>query len=86
MTPPSPPPMLHYGIYLKDGMRLGIVTSMRIRFEEGLPKWLNVYEFHPNVNLYYWDTALREIWIRSNSIAYIKFIEYIKPPLGEVKE
>lgn len=86
MSAPVPPPMLHYKICLKNGLMVDIVTSSRIRFEEGLPKWMQVQEYHSNVKLYYWDTALREIWIKSSCIVCVKFVEYIKAPLGKVKE
>lgn len=86
MSAPAPPPMLHYDICLKNGLIVHIVTSSRIRFENDLPKWMQVQEYHPNVKLYYWQTALREIWIKSSCIACVKFVEYIKPPLGKVRE
>ena len=85
MTAPVPPPMLHYIVHFDDGAYVDIVTCARLRFEE-LPAWLEVYKYHPNVHQYYWNTELAKVWIRTKSIQYVSFVEYIKPPLGKVKE
>ena len=86
MTAPTPPPMLHYAIYTEHGCgRFDVVTDHRIDFEN-LPKWVEFKEYHINVEKYYWDTALRTIWVHTKNIDVIKFIGYIKAPLGEVRE
>ena len=85
MTTPAPPPMLHYAIFTA-GCRFDVVTSRGIFFDEDLPKWIKLKEYHPNVTKYYWDTQLREVWINTKRIEGVEFIEYVKAPLGKVKE
>lgn len=85
MAAPTPPPMLHYAIYM-DSARFDVVTSQVIVFDENLPKWVKIKEYHPNVEKYYWGTQLREIWINTKRIDAVKFIEYVKAPLKEAKE
>lgn len=85
MSRPAPPPMLHYAIYTSS-CRYDVVTSCVIIFDEDLPKWIKIKEYHHNVEKYYWDTQLREIWINTKRIEAVKFIEYVKAPLGKVKE
>ena len=85
MTAPAPPPMLHYAIYM-DSARFDVVTSQVIIFDEMLPKWIKIKEYHPNVEKYYWNTQLREVWINTKRIDAVKFIGYVKAPLGEAKQ
>ena len=69
-----------------DYTRYDVVTSQVIVFDENLPKWIKIKEYHPNVEKYYWDTQLREVWINTKRIDAVKIIGYIKAPLGKVKE
>jgi len=85
MTAPAPPPMLHYAIYTPSH-RFDVVMSRAIPFDENLPKWIKLKEYHPNVVEYYWDTQLGEVWINTKRIEAVRFIGYIKAPLGKVKE
>ena len=82
MSAPLQPPMLHYAIYTNYG-RLDAVLDRRIDMAQKMPEWIEVREYHPNVEKYYWDTYLTPMWIRTKRIDYIKFVEYVKAPLGE---
>ena len=55
----------------------------RIDMAQKLPEWIEVHEYHPNVEKSYWDTSLRPVWIRTKRINLIKFVEYVKPPKSE---
>ena len=84
MSAPLQPPMLHYLIYSGLGCgRLDLVLDHRIDMTQKMPKWLEVREYHPNVEKYYWSTRLRPVWIRTKKINLIKFVEYIEPPKSE---
>ena len=74
--------MLHYAIYTNYG-RLDAVLDHRIDLAQKMPEWIEVREYHPNVEKYYWDTYLTPMWIRTKRIDYIKFVEYVKPPKSE---
>ena len=82
MAAPLQPPMLHYAIYTNYG-RLDAVLDHRIDMAQKLPEWIEVREYHPNVEKSYWDTSLRPVWIRTKRINLIKFVEYVKPPKSE---
>ena len=76
--------MLRYFIYSGFGcVRLDVVLDHRIDMSQKMPKWIEVREYHPNVEKSYWDTCLRPMWIRTKYIKVIKFVEYVKPPKNE---
>ena len=84
MTAPLQPPMLRYIIHIGACYgKLDVVTDHRIDMTQKMPEWIEAYEYHPNVEKYYWDTCLRKVWIRTKRINLIKFVEYVKAPLGE---
>ena len=84
MTAPLQPPMLRYIIHIGACYgKLDVVTDRRIDLTQKMPEWIEVHEYHPNVEKYYWDTYLRPVWIRTKRIDYIEFVEYVKAPLGE---
>lgn len=85
MTRPVLPPMLHYAIFTA-GCRFDVVTSQAIFFDEDLPKWIELKEYHPNVVKDYWDTQLRVVWINTKRIEGVEFIGYVKAPLGKMGE
>lgn len=82
MSAPLQPPMLHYAIYTNH-VRLDVVLDHRIDMTQKMPKWIEVREYHPNVEKYYWSTCLRPVWIRTKRINLIKFVEYVKLPRNE---
>lgn len=82
MTAPLQPPMLRYTIYIGYS-KFDVVMDHRIDLAQKMPEWIEVREYHPNVEKYYWNTHLTPMWIRSKRIDFIRFVEYIKPPKGE---
>ena len=82
MPAPLQPPMLHYVIYMGYS-KFDVVMDHRIDMTQKMPEWIEVREYHPNVEKYYWSTCLRSLWIRTKRIDYIEFVEYVKPPKGE---
>ena len=48
MSTPLQPPMLHYAIYTNYG-RLDAVLDHRIDMVQKMPEWIEVREYHPNV-------------------------------------
>lgn len=83
MSAPLEPPMLHYAVYINGYGRLDVVVDRRIDTTRKMPEWIEVKEYHPDVEKDYWNAYLRPIWIRIKRINVIKFIEYVKPPKGE---
>lgn len=84
MSAPLQPPMLHYVIHIGACYgKIDVVTDRRIALDQKIPDWIEVHEYHPNVEKYYWDTYLRPVWIRTKKINFIEFVGYVKPPKGE---
>ena len=83
MSAPLEPPMLHYAVYINSYGRLDVVVDRRIDTTRKMPEWIEVREYHPDVEKNYWNACLRPIWIRIKRINVIRFIEYVKPPKGE---
>ena len=83
MSAPLQPPMLHYVIYIGFYGNLHVVLDHRIDMAQKMPEWIEAREYHPNVEKYYWDTCLRPVWIRTKRINLIKFVGYVKAPLGD---
>ena len=48
-----------------------------------MPDWIEVCEYHPDVEKSYWDAHLTPVWIRTKKINFIEFVGYVKPPKGE---
>ena len=82
MAAPLQPPMLRYTIYM-GYTKFDVVMDHRIDIAQKMPEWIEVREYHPNVEKTYWDTCLRPVWIRTKRINLIKFVEYVKPPKSE---
>ena len=82
MSAPLQPPMLRYTIYIGYS-KFDVVTDHRIDPGQRMPDWIEVREYHPNVEKYYWNTHLTPMWIRTKRIDFIRFVEYVKPPKGE---
>ena len=84
MSAPLQPPMLRYIIHIGACYgKVDVVTDHRIDPGQRMPDWIEVREYHPNVEKYYWDTHLTPIWIRTKRIDFIRFVEYVKAPLDE---
>ena len=79
MSAPLQPPMLRYIIHIGAYGKLDVVTDRRIDPGQRMPDWIEVREYHPNVEKYYWDTHLTPVWIRTKKINFIEFVEYVKP-------
>lgn len=83
MTAPLQPPMLRYLIYTGFYGKLDVVLDHRIDMTQKMPEWMEVREYHPDVEKSYWDTRLTPIWIRTKRINLIEFVGYVKPPKSE---
>ena len=74
MSAPLQPSMLRYFIYTGFYGKLDVVVDHRIDPAQKMPDWIEVREYHPNVEKYYWDTHLTPIWIRTKRINLIEFV------------
>ena len=84
MSTPLQPPMLRYIIHIGACYgKLDVVTDQRIDPGQKMPDWIEVREYHPNVEKYYWDTYLTPIWIKTKKINFTEFVGYVKPPKSE---
>ena len=63
--------------------KLDVVTDRRIDPAQKMPDWIEVREYHPNVEKSYWDAHLTPIWVKTKKINFIEFVGYIKPPKSE---
>ena len=84
MSAPLQPPMLRYIIHIGACYgKLDVVTDHRIDLTQKMPDWIEVHEYHPDVEKSYWDAHLTPIWIKTKKINFIEFVGYIKPPKSE---